>query len=299
MKGAAGLPWLHWQSQGGKTFQESCSAPATRPRQARQRLLAIHIWDIFSNKPSLLLFQNGLRNTEQAACLPPPMGGTSLPRKLSGGRARSWGKATLKATPKLCWCQDLERLGRPAPSLATPGPLIGPQKLEKTQGASQKPEKMQGPSQAVEPSAHPTQQPPQGQVPHLLLWCLPQQGPDTRPGVHSAVTNTRLAGQGDPLTARSPCHRKGHQLTSVPRHPDQRFRATCHHLAPPASSAPGCAAEAQAEQEPHPSPHAHSSEDIAYPSAQPCPVLLTQASPGADRAALEIQHDQTKTKGPW
>lgn len=78
MKGTAGLPRLHWQSQGGKTFQKSCSVPAARPQQARRRLLAIRTWDVFSKEPPP---RSKRLKKHQASRLPSPSYGRHIPAR--------------------------------------------------------------------------------------------------------------------------------------------------------------------------------------------------------------------------
>lgn len=152
--------------------------------------------------------------------------------------------------------------GRPTPSSATPSPLAEPQKPEKTQGDSQ----------AAAPSVHPPLAAPTGAgSPPTALASATARSRPTAPGAHSAITDTRSAGPGDTLTAQSPCNRKGHYLTSVLSHRGQPFRATCHHLALPAGSAPGCVAKAQAEQKPHPPLPTHTPRHLLpQRAALPC-----------------------------
>lgn len=70
-------------------------------------------------------------------------------------------------------------------------------------------------------------------------------------------------------------------MTSVPSHQGQPFRATCHHLALPAGSAPGCVPKAQAEQKPHPllpthTPPRTSPTPARSPALCSCPRLLLE-----------------------
>ena len=107
-----------------------------------------------------------------------------------------------------------------------------------------------------------------------------------------------VSGSGRPPTCPKSLQQKGASVDICPTPPGPALRS---HALPPCSSCqlcPGLRHKSPRRAETSgAAPHAHSSKDISHPSAQPCPGLLTQASPGAGKAALEIQRDQTKSEG--
>lgn len=92
---------------------------------------------------------------------------------------------------------------------------------------------------------------------------------------------------------------KGASVDICPEPPGPAIQS---HVPPPCSACRLCTrlcrkSPSRAETSPT-AAHTHSSKDISYPSAQPCPVLLSQAPFGAGRAVPEIQRHKTKTEGP-